>query len=709
MTIALQAAAPRLAPLRDELELGPGPNAADGSPTWTLHDPPTGRFVRLGWLEFEILRRWTLGTPQAIAAAIAAETTLRPTAEDVGRLARLLVAAHLLRPGSPESIAQLSAAYARAHVSSWAWIALKNYLFFRIPLLHPDRLLDALLGRLRWVFTGGFLVATLLAGALGLVLAIRQWEVFWHGFPYLATGEGIAVGLLALVLVKLLHELGHGLTAKLFGCRVRTAGVAVMLFVPVLYTDVTEAWRLADRRRRLLIGAAGILTELGVACWALLLWSFLPEGPIRSVAFFWSTTTWVLTLLVNANPLMRFDGYFILSDMLDQPNLQETSFALARWHLRRHLLGAKDPPPPLANEARRRLLIAFAYATWVYRLLLFLAIAAIVYAMSFKLLGIFLAAVEIAWFILRPVVAEMRVWWRGRRTLGANPALVRSVFVLAAMVGAVVVPWRSSVHGDALVGAERRSVLYAPQAAVVTGIFAAPGRAVREGEGLFRLAAPHLDHQAGQLRRAIENLGWQMDALAQQQDSVARAQIVQREREAMRLQLAGIEAMIGQLELRAPFDGVVVEAAEDLRPQEWVARGEPLALVVDRSSLLVEALVAEEDVRRVMVGAPARVRPRNPDVAAFDAVVEAVDVSALREFPDPILASTHQGPVPARAGPDGTSLPGVAVYRVRLRPVADLPVDRAELATVRIAASAESPAARFLRTIWGTLLRESGF
>jgi putative peptide zinc metalloprotease protein len=167
--------------------------------------------------------------------------------------------------------------------------------------------------------------------------------------------------------------------------------------------------------------------------------------------------------------------------------------------------------------------------------------------------------------------------------------------------------------------------------------------------------------------------------------------------------------MIGQLELRAPFDGVVVEAAEDLRPQEWVARGEPLALVVDRSSLLVEALVAEEDVRRVMVGAPARVRPRNPDVAAFDAVVEAVDVSALREFPDPILASTHQGPGPARAGPDGTSLPGVAVYRVRLRPVADLPVDRAELATVRIAASAESPAARFLRTIWGTLLRESGF
>ena len=164
-----------------------------------------------------------------------------------------------------------------------------------------------------------------------------------------------------------------------------------------------------------------------------------------------------------------------------------------------------------------------------------------------------------------------------------------------------------------------------------------------------------------------------------------------------------------QLELRAPFDGIIVEMADPLHDGEWVERGEPLALVVDPSSTLVEALVAESSVRRLATGRSAHVRPRNPDLAGFDAVVETIDTSALRELPDPALASTHGGPIPARAGPNNTVVPEIPVYRVRLRPTLPVAMDRMEIATVRIAADPESLMARVWRHAVGVVIRESGF
>jgi putative peptide zinc metalloprotease protein len=417
----------------------------------------------------------------------------------------------------------------------------------------------------------------------------------------------------------------------------------------------------------------------------------------------------VLTLLVNMNPLMRFDGYYILSDALDEPNLQDTSFRIARWHMRMHALGLREPPPTHHTGPRRRLLVAYAYATWIYRLFLFLGIAFLVYTMAFKLLGILLALVEVGWFIVRPVAAEVRLLWARRRELRPNLAMVRSAACVVAGALIMAVPWRGTVHGDALVGAERRAMLYAPAPSQVVEVAAAPGMYVAEGQPLFRLSAPQLDHDAGQLRRTVDALTSQIGALSGQQDSSARATLLTLERETVRQRLAGVEAAIAQLDLRAPFVGEVVELADPLQRLEWVERGEPLALVVDRSSTLAEALVSEQDLHRIAVGSHAMVRPRNPDLAAIPATVEAIDTSALRVLHDPALASTRGGPIAAREDRNGTTVPEIPVYRVRLRPTASVTLDRMELATVRIDATAESLAARLWRNLWGGVLRESGF
>ncbi len=183
----------RLPPLREELTLDPGPRTPEGAPTWTLCDPATNRFFRLGWAEFEMLARWGLGDMAAIARAVTAETTLAVAPEDVESFARFLWAHSLLHVQGEEAVARLlqTAARGRPH---WAVWLLKNYLFFRVPLVRPDRMLDRLRPLADVLFGRVFLTLSALAGIVGVALVARQWDAFLTTFPHLFSLEGLAVG-----------------------------------------------------------------------------------------------------------------------------------------------------------------------------------------------------------------------------------------------------------------------------------------------------------------------------------------------------------------------------------------------------------------------------------------------------------------------------------------------------------------------------------
>ena len=188
-----------------------------------------------------------------------------------------------------------------------------------------------------------FFLITALAGIVGLYFVSRQWEAFKGTFPYVFTLEGAAISLLSITLIKSLHELGHAYVAHRYGCRVPTMGVAMMVLMPLLYTDVSDAWRLKSRKQRLAIDSAGMLVEFAVAAYALLLWSFLPDGPLRSAVFVIAAVGWVLSIIVNTNPFMRFDGYYILADAVGIENLQPRAFRHMRWRLREFLFAQAHP------------------------------------------------------------------------------------------------------------------------------------------------------------------------------------------------------------------------------------------------------------------------------------------------------------------------------------------------------------------------------
>lgn len=701
-------AAPTLGPLREELTLEPGPVLRGGWPSWTLHDPATNRFFRLGWLEFEILSRWHLNSPAAIAARIERETTLTVETADVERFADFLADTQLLRPLGAEATGRLIGRRKAAR-QQWLTSLLHHYLFFRIPLVQPDRALAALLPYLSWIYSRAFLAITILAGLCGLYLAVRQWDAFTGSFPWFFSLEGALLAAAALLASKILHELGHGLTTKRFGCRVPSMGIAVLVLAPVLYTDTSGAWRLPERYKRLSIGAAGVAAECCLAAYALLAWSFLPDGTLRSVVFVWATTTWVLTVLINMSPFMRFDGYYLFADLIDVPNLQDRSFALTRHKLREMLFDLREPPPENWSPEMRRVLLTYAVCTWIYRFILFLGIALLVYHMFFKALGIVLFVVEIWWFLLRPVVREVGEWVSRGRGRKLNGRTLLTFGTLAIIVVGLLVPWRTSVSAPGLLTAQTRIRLFTEAPGQVSRVLAAAGDKVQARDHLIELESPEVTYKLQHARREVASLTAQIRAASQEPEFRSRAQILASGLRGARAELAAAEAERDRLVIRAPIAGTVVDLAEPLGSGEWVQANELVGTVADLSVSRIYAYVQEADLDRIGLVTRADFIPSDLAVSRIRAEVISIDGTAARPLDDPELASVNGGAIATRVGANEALIPEIPVYRVTLVPSDATVPDRPLTGTAVLEGRAASIAGQVWRRVVSVVIRESGF
>ncbi|GBO47880.1 hypothetical protein MFFDBJGM_00888 [Pectobacterium versatile] len=699
-----------LSPLRDELILHAGPANRDGSPSWTLEDPLRGLYFRIGWAEMAMLSRWSMGNAAQIVAEVNQTSALTLDDSDVQYFNRFLQANSLTRVSGDEAMAQFSRQVEQSRVSIWRKL-LKNYLFFRIPLWHPDRFLGATLPWIEPFFSRTFLKLTLLVAVLGLFLAGRQWETFKHTFLHFFTLEGAALAGLTLCFTKILHEFGHAYTCKRFGARVATMGVAFLVMMPVLYTDTSGSWKLTRRRQRMAIGAAGMMTELVLAAWATLAWSFLPDGMLRSAAFMLATTTWIMTLAINLSPLMRFDGYFLLSDGLQMPNLQNRGFAIGRWQMREWLFGLGDAPPEHFPRWLQRTLVGYAFAVWIYRFFLFTGIAILVYHMTFKLLGMLLFAIEIGYFVVMPVVNEVREWSKRRKDYRMNRNMTTTLTVSAVVLLLLMIPWQRGVYAPALLRAEQQSSLYMPVPAMIQRIDVQVGQPVHAGQTLFTLSSDALAHERQQLERQIATLSWQSTFQVFNKEAAGDHQRVKQEHEAALQKLQVLQRQSEQLTVRAPIDGVVADMATPLETGEWLGQGEWLAVVTKPTGGLVEAFVSEKDWQRLRTGAKGTFYLQDVSRSSLPLTIVEIASTATRDLnAAPELASIYGGDIATLSDAQRKLHPEQAVYRVLL----SLPDDyRAQpqvlRGTVVMDGEAQSLLIRGWKVVSAVLIRELSF
>jgi putative peptide zinc metalloprotease protein len=441
---------------------------------------------------------------------------------------------------------------------------------------------------------------------------------------------------------------------------------------------------------------------------ASLAWSLLPPGALRTGAFLLSSSTWILTVTVNINPLMRFDGYFLLSDWLDVPNLQERAFALGRWWLRERLFAIGAAPPERFPPRLQRILIVYALATMTYRFSLYLGIALVVYHMAFKALGLFLMCVEIGWFLVRPIVSELRTWHA--HLAGQRPALAsRPVATFACAAGTIlmlIIPWRHHVSAPALLRAARQTTLYVAEPGRLTRK-AADGMRVAQGDTVFEVDSPLLDSQQAGAQAEFEGDVARVKGQAFDPDEADMMEVGQKELEGAFASVNQVRAQQALLSVRAPFAGIVTDVPPTLHEGEWLPKREPLGMLIDPSSSQVEAYVSEADLPRVHPGAHARFFPANGDAPA-DLTVQSVSNVASNSLDVPELASTNGGGVAVRKDRDERMVPEVAVYRAVLVPAdASVRAVRRLRGQVEIEADRVSVLGEIYRRVVAVVIRES--
>ncbi len=710
VSIGAVAAAQPLPALREELRLLPAAANHDGSPAWMVQDPVNNRFFRIGWLDFEVLLRWAQGTPQAIADAVSAETTLSIDEADVQALLAFLERHNLLRVDSPQAVDRLRIRAAQLRKTPYEWL-LHNYLFFRVPLVRPQVWLASLLPFVNWLFTRTTALAVLALSLTGIFLAARQWETFASTVVDHLTWSGVLGYAVALVFAKTLHEVGHAITATRYGVRVAHMGVAMLVLFPMLYTDTSESWKLTRPRQRLAIASAGIITELALAGLATLAWSLAPEGAVKNALFFLATTSWVLTLLINASPFMRFDGYFILTDLLDFPNLHERGGALARTWLRRTLLGFDEPWSERTPGHGNALLIAFALATWLYRLGVFLGIAVLVYYFAFKVLGIFLMGVELVWFIWRPVWNELKVWRARKAEIKLNRKraawLLLAVFLLVTML-----PWHTGVSGVGWLHPERQQVIYSPLAGRLTA-FPKEG-SVRQGEVLFTLESPDLRLSGQRASGLADARAKELLGLSGLPGGEERRSQLQGQQDKFLAEASLFEGEQSRMQLTATFPGILSDLDPQLTAGVWVQPRQPLAIVFDPAHWTVETFVAEEDVARVHIGDAARVYVGMRSLESLRGHVVGLDAARTTALPHSMLDATAGGPI-ATLRPAGEEhraverAPRDALYRVHIALDEAPRAHQMMLAKVVISGDGRAWLPTVLGRMAAVAIRESGF
>ncbi len=693
--------------LRADLQLSPAAPALDGSPRWTLADPVRGRYFKLGAAAMRLLRHWSLGDPEQVLRAANREPGLPLDGVELEQLLTFLRGHDLISALDDQQRASYSLKALAQRQSLWK-ILLHQYLFFRIPLWRPDAFLNR-----AWPWLERFGPRLLRVGlpitlALGVFLVSRDWQRFVGTFPHLFSLGGALSFAVALFFAKLCHEFGHAFMAKRAGCRVQSMGVAFMVLLPMFYTDVSDAWRVNDRRARLLIGAGGVLAELLLACIALLVWSLLPDGPARTAAFMLASATWITTLVVNLNPFMRFDGYFLLSDLWEVDNLQGRAFAFCRWRLRECLFGYGAPAPePWSPKMQRRLLI-WGYGSWLWRAALFFGIALAVYHLFFKVLGIFLMLVELVWFIFLPIMNEWRQWWSRREQAHGPRVLVSSLAVLGLLL-VLIVPWRSAVELPTMLEGGRASALHAPVAARVKTVKVTDGQTVAQGDVLIELESPDLDSQQAIVRREIQIQQLLMRRQAGRSETAADASIIEQRLAEAVAQYRGLSARRERLLLRAPHAGTVRDVLPNLTPGRWLSSKDALARVVEDGSRL-RGYIAEAELWRVKPGATGRFIADDPMHPAISVKLDEIDTNGVAYVDQEALTSDHHGPIAVRRDQQQRAEPVQAQYGARLTTLDQPPTPVQPLrGVVVLQGSGESVLGVAWRRLVALGVRESGF
>lgn len=550
-----------------------------------------------------------------------------------------------------------------------------NPLAIRIPLFDPDRFVRATLWLVRPLF--GWFGVLLWLGVVGagIVLALQNLGALQDNIADRALSAGNILLIVALYpMIKALHELGHAYSVRHWGGEVHEIGVMLLVFMPVPYVDASASSAFRSKWQRAGVAAAGIVVETFLAGAAAILWTQLEPGILRAAAMNVMLVAGLSTVIFNGNPLLRFDGYYALSDVVEIPNLGTRSTQYLQYLIQRHLFGMTAAVSPVMARGERAWFLIYGSLSLVYRYMVMLAVMLLV-AGQFLEIGILLAIWSLVLLVALPVGKGIAFVLSNPRLEGQRPRalIVSGGMLLAAFWLLFGQPVPSATIVQGVVRAPESAQAVAGADGFVAELFVRPGDRLQPGDPILRIEDPLLDAHVRELREGIEELRLRrLNALATDQ---VQADLATRELGLAQQMLDLALERQGQQLLTAPVAGEFLMPIDDEIVGRFVRKGETLAWVIGAEPGLVRAVIPEAQIALVSrdVTAVDLRRASMPD-ETIPAALLRERPAAAEKLPSPALAVSGGGLIPLDPTARDGLTPVTTVFVVDLRPADGRPL-----------------------------------
>ena len=675
------------------------------APWYLVQDLGSGKFLRLSAEAYRIvalidghrsLEEIWQHASQAMGEAV-------PTQDEVITLVAQLHQANVLVADRLPDIAELEERRAKDLKTRFKQY-LANPMALRFPLVDPDRVLGRVVAWVPRRAWGFLLAAWFVLIGFGVFNAVMQWEPLTRDITRLAfTPEYIGMLFIVFPLMKVLHEIGHGIAIRAQGGQCHEMGLMLLVLMPIPYVDASHSTGFRDKHRRMLVAAAGMITELGIASIALYFWIHTEPGLLRIFLQEVVLVAGISTLLFNINPLLRLDGYYILSDWLEIPNLGQRANQFFGYTLKRHVLRVRRHlTPPRLAPGEAPWLWFYAVLAFAYRMFLAVAISLFVASQLF-FLGMLLAVWALYMMLVLPLLKTIRSAWRDPALVPQRPRLITATLTfVAVLVGLLgMVPAPDATRLDGVVWLSEGGEITAPYGCFGVEVLAPPGP-VRAGDPLLRCEDPWLpfEQRALQARRDQH----QVDLVRHQGADTLLAQNVREELGYVESAIAEYDRRLQESVIRSNKDGRFVMPGQRDFTGEYFPRGETLAHVIDPSSLSVLVAASQQNVERIVSDRGAvSMRPAHEPTQTYAATVVREVPAATRALPSLVLAMEGGGDLGMDPQRQEGRLPRALTpfFLIELRPNEDgFPADQlGQRVHVRVTHSPSPLAAQLYRLV----------
>ena len=582
----------RTGSLRKDIEIIP-PGKHGAYPM--IFDPAAENYFKLSVPAWRMLSRYDRDMSIAEFSERLVRSGIPADPGEILSLKQFLAQNNLLTP-DPETFAAQTAQRREAK-GRHLWLKIASaYLYFKLPPLHPQPFIDRIKPYVGFVGSKYFFRILAVPAICGYLLALRDLPGIRAMLEASFSWAGLVKYFFAIILLKIIHESGHLAANMRFNCRVRAIGISVIFLYPRFYSDTTDSWRL-PRKQRLLVDAGGLLSEILCGGLAALAWCYLPPGNLQSTMFFIFAVSTASTILVNGNPLIRFDGYYILCDILNVENLMQRSGEYLK-QFNRHWLFRVGPMP---QEERPLLMLSFGIAAFIYRFLLYTSIILVIYNSMIKVVGIFLLIAEVFTIFILPFYNEVRIVKALSKRAGTRANLS---FVLMLLIGACIIlflplSWRTRLPGE--ITCPDSSPVSVLESGYLSSEAPLKPVEVKAQQNIFTLKSPRLELELERRRAVLK----ENEILLQQQltseetfgDSILTRQRIASEKALIR----ELEKRQRLLQLTARSSGVFIPRYATLSPGVMLPAGAVVGFI-NSERTIVMAYASDEQLPRLKPG-----------------------------------------------------------------------------------------------------------